>query len=91
MDYHTSPHAMARVLVQYMRSNLAIQREIEASLGVRMHVSVIAELRGVYERSANKWPRDFERSVVWMDERFEKNMDAANRSFVAALLNAKAA
>jgi len=91
MDYHTTPHAMARVLVQYMPSNLAIQREIEASLGTRLHISVISEIRGVFERSANKWPRDYDKSVVWMDERHENTMDAANRNFVAALTLARAA
>jgi hypothetical protein len=92
IDYHNGPIAMARVLVQYMPSNLAVQREIEASLGVKLHLSAIGRLRATYhDFKEHRSVRGFDASVVWRDERYQQDMHEANQEFVQALINAKVA
>lgn len=91
-EFHNDAIAMARVLVQYIPSNKRIQREIHASLNVLVGDCEISRLRSAYARSEQRRHiRDFDRSVVWMDERFENDMNKANQKFVSALLREKAA
>jgi len=92
MDFHNDATSMARVLVQYIPSNLTVQREVEASLGVKLHISAIVRLRSTYHNiKEHRSVRGFDTSVVWMDERHENDMNKANRRFVAALTNARVA
>ncbi|MDT0507519.1 hypothetical protein [Novosphingobium sp. MMS21-SN21R] len=92
MDYHNSPNDMARVLVQYIGSPTRVRSEVLSNLGSSPSVTEISRMRAVYERSASRRNiRDFDSSVVWMDERYANNMDRANRAFVAAIYQARAA
>lgn len=91
MEFYSNPHEMARVLCQYIPCDRKVQREIAASMGVRLAISVIRSERVIVENRDKKFVKGFDRSVVWMDERHENNMDAANRNFVTAIMLARAA
>ena len=92
MDYHNDPRAMCRVMVQYVSSNERIKREVEATFGSAPCVQDISTMRGTYERSAERRRlRDFDRTVVWMDQRYQDSMDEANQRFVKALYSARRA
>ncbi len=85
-DYHNSPNDMARVLVQYIASPTRVRSEVLSSFGGAPTLTDISRMRSTYERSVSRRHiRDFDRTVVWMDERHQRNMDLANRLFVAAL------
>lgn len=91
IEHHSNALAMVRVLVQYMPSNIAIQREVEASLGRHVSLSEISRMRSMHNRAPITAKRSHDSSVVWMDERYANDMDHANRKFVEALFQARAA
>jgi len=92
MDFHRSPNSMARVLVQYVASPTKVRAEVMAHFGSAPSLTDISRMRSIHERSIpRRHIRDYDWSVVWMDERHEKNMDEANTRFVRALKTAMAA
>lgn len=90
MDFHQSPRAMARVLVQYIACDRRIQSEVMTDFGVRLDPSAIAEIRLRYLNSLKHDARH-SRSVSDADARLLRDMNKSNRLFVAALDQAKAA
>lgn len=88
MDFHQTPRAMARVLVQYIPCNRKIQSEIVSHFGSNIDLSSIQQLRQSYERKLQHDTKH-DASVVWMDERHTNDMDEANKCFVHALTNAR--
>ena len=88
MDFHQSPRAMARVLVQYIACDKRVRSEVLSHFGGGLDLSAIAEIR---LRHTNKLKHDARRddSVTWMDQRFATQMDAANRRFVRALYSVR--
>ncbi len=89
MEYHNSPNAMAKCLVQYIDCNERIRREVMATFDSAPCVETIRSYRATYQRPLVRSARDFDRTVVWMDERYTNDMNAANRRFVAAIERAK--
>lgn len=90
-EFHNSPNAMARCLVQYIDSNERICREIAAHYDNSPCVQTIAKFRQSHKAKIGRAQRDYDRTVVWMDERYQNSMDEANRRFVAALYSARRA
>lgn len=92
MDFHRTPLSMARVLVQYMGSSKKVRSEILSHFGSAPTLSEISRMRGIYDRSEPRRSiRDFDRSVIWMDERHERNMAEASLRLLEAIETARAA
>jgi hypothetical protein len=91
MIYHNSPYDMAKVLVQYIRCDKRVQSEILANYESSPCINAIAELRASHERRITRHSTGYDNTVVWMDKRYENDMDKANRAFVRALTNARIA
>lgn len=90
-EFHNSPNDMARVLVQYIDSNERICREIASHYDNSPCVQTVASYRHAYKTKMRRAQRDYDRTVVWMDERYEKNMAQANDAFLSALKRERAA
>jgi len=90
-EFHNSPNDMARVLVQYIDSNEQICREIASHYDNAPCPQTVASYRHAYKTKMRRAQRDYDRTVVWMDERYEKNMAEANRRFLCALYSARRA
>jgi Iap family predicted aminopeptidase len=76
---------MAKCLVQYIDCAERIHREVSAQYDNAPCVETIRRYRATYNRQMLRSPNQHDASVVWMDERYQNNMDEANRRFVAAL------
>lgn len=90
-EFHNSPNDMARVLVQYIDSNEKVCREIASHYDNTPCVQTVASFRHAYKTKMRRAQCDYDRTVVWMDERYEKNMAQANDAFLSALKRERAA
>jgi hypothetical protein len=90
-EFHNSPNAMAKCLVQYIDCAERIHREVSAQYDNAPCVETIRRYRATYNRQMLRSPNQHDASVVWMDERYENDMHKANQAFVRALNNAGAA
>ena len=90
-EFHNSPEDMARVLVQYMPCDLQIQREVAASLNSKIELRTITALRESHKRRIARSPLSQDNTVVWMDERYTKDMAKASQRLALAIIRARAA
>ncbi len=52
-DFHRTPEAMARTLVQYISCDRRVRSEVQANFLTRMSLGHIAEIRASWERPLN--------------------------------------
>ena len=90
-EYHNSPNAMARVLVQYMPCDNQVHREVHAHYDNAPTLETIATMRARHKRAISNHQRQHDSSVVWMDERYSNNMAEASQRLAMAVLKARAA
>ena len=90
IECYTGPEAMAKTLLQYIPCDLKVQREVEATLGVKLFLSSIKEWRHGYEyavaaakRMANR-PDD--KSLVESDKKSTGGMTEASCVFAKRIL-----
>lgn len=90
-EFHNSPNAMARVLVQYMPCDKQVHREVNAHYDNAPTLETIATMRARHKRAISNHQREHDSSVVWMDERYTNNMEAASKRLALAIIKARAA
>ena len=88
IEFYNSSDDMARALVSYIPCDKRVQSEIAASYGTIRYAPSLANIRIIrkrYERERDREPAMYDASVVWMDERYQSDMEAANDMFVKRL------
>lgn len=90
-EFHNSPNDMARVLVQYVDCAQKIHREVLAQYGKAPCVETIRGYRRTYQRRMMRTPLDQDNTVVWMDERYTRDMVKASERLAMAIMKARAA
>lgn len=90
-EFHTTPEDMVKCLVQYMPCDKQVQREIYASLNSKIDLRTIQAFRAQWQRRMKRSHLDQDNTVVWMDDRYTRDMVKASERLALAIMKARAA
>jgi hypothetical protein len=92
IECYTGPEAMAKTLLQYISDDAKVQREVQASLGVKLHLSSIKEWRHGYNyhKAAAKRmaSRPADKTLVDSDKKHLGSMAKQSAAFASRILEA---
>lgn len=90
IECYTGPEAMAKTLLQYIPCDAKVQREVQATLGVKLHLSSIKEWRHgyTYHKAAAKRMagRPADKTLVDSDKKYLGSMEKQSAAFVSRIL-----
>ena len=92
IECYSGPEAMAKTLLQYIPCDVKVQREVEATLGVKLFLSSIKEWRHGHEYAVAAAKRMASRpddeSLVENDRKYTGGMAEASCVFAKRILEA---
>lgn len=89
-EYHNDVDDMVKCFVQYMPCDNRVQREV-AACGRSVDLRTVATFRAQWQRRMKRPPLDQDNTVVWMDDRYTRDMVKASERLALAIMKARAA
>ena len=89
-EFHNTTEDMVKCFVHYMPCDKQVQREALAC-GRPVDLRTVAAIRARYERMNAMPAPEQDNTVVWMDQRYAKDMVEASQWLALAIMRARAA